>query len=94
MPVGVPGLLNDSLCDSSSTEARVLVAITGHGLTPPEGGMYYHRRRVTRLPPLLYPPGKRDLSYLYGGFSFTNSWCPLWEAIEATRFWLPLLAKP
>ncbi|GBL85705.1 hypothetical protein AVEN_193157-1 [Araneus ventricosus] len=28
------GNLNDSLCNSSSAEAQVLVAITGHGLTP------------------------------------------------------------
>ncbi|GBN64246.1 hypothetical protein AVEN_28227-1 [Araneus ventricosus] len=25
--------------------------------------------------PLLYPPGKRDPAYLYGDFSFVNSWC-------------------
>ncbi|GBM91582.1 hypothetical protein AVEN_209410-1 [Araneus ventricosus] len=33
-----PGNLNDSRCNSSSTEAGVLVAITGHGPTPLEGG--------------------------------------------------------
>ncbi|GBM48178.1 hypothetical protein AVEN_138308-1 [Araneus ventricosus] len=34
--------MNNSLCNSSSTEAGVLVAITGHGPTPSEGGTYYH----------------------------------------------------
>ncbi|GBL95946.1 hypothetical protein AVEN_227167-1, partial [Araneus ventricosus] len=57
MPVGVPGSLNDSRCDSLSTEAEVLVAITCHGPTPPEGGSYYQRSEVTRSPPLLYPQG-------------------------------------
>ncbi|GBM98709.1 hypothetical protein AVEN_117117-1 [Araneus ventricosus] len=33
-----PGSLNDSRCNSSSTEAGVLMAITRHGSTPPEGG--------------------------------------------------------
>ncbi|GBM59814.1 hypothetical protein AVEN_10021-1 [Araneus ventricosus] len=64
-----PGLLNASRCDSSSIEACVQVAITGHDPTPPEGGTYYHRREVTSPPPLLYPPGKRDPVYLSGGFS-------------------------
>ncbi|GBN47134.1 hypothetical protein AVEN_141789-1, partial [Araneus ventricosus] len=41
---GVPRLVNESRCDSSSAEAGVLVVITGHGPTPPEGGTYYHRR--------------------------------------------------
>ncbi|GBM37994.1 hypothetical protein AVEN_171175-1 [Araneus ventricosus] len=33
-----PGNLNDSSCNSSSTDAEILVAITGHGSTRPEGG--------------------------------------------------------
>ncbi|GBO30894.1 hypothetical protein AVEN_259627-1 [Araneus ventricosus] len=36
------GTLNDSHCNSSTTESGVLVAITGHGPTRPEGGTYYH----------------------------------------------------
>ncbi|GBO30331.1 hypothetical protein AVEN_83298-1 [Araneus ventricosus] len=40
IPAGVPGSLNDCRRDSSSTEAGILVAITGHGPTPPEGGAY------------------------------------------------------
>ncbi|GBL60645.1 hypothetical protein AVEN_176301-1, partial [Araneus ventricosus] len=39
-----PGPLNGSPCNSSSAEAEVLVAITGHGPTPPEGGTYCHWR--------------------------------------------------
>ncbi|GBM15974.1 hypothetical protein AVEN_108573-1 [Araneus ventricosus] len=42
--------------DSSSIEAGVLMAITGHGQTPPEVGT----GGVTRHPPLLYlQPGAR-----------------------------------
>ncbi|GBM37992.1 hypothetical protein AVEN_171174-1 [Araneus ventricosus] len=74
MPIGVTGTLNGNRCDSSSTDAGV-VAITGHCPTPPDGGTYYHWRKVTRTPPLLYPTGKRDLDYLSGGISSTNSWC-------------------
>ncbi|GBL81010.1 hypothetical protein AVEN_83097-1 [Araneus ventricosus] len=37
MPVAVPGTLNSGRCNSSSTEAGVLGAVTGHGPTPPEG---------------------------------------------------------
>ncbi|GBM17461.1 hypothetical protein AVEN_193757-1 [Araneus ventricosus] len=39
-----PGILNDSRCNRSSTEAGVPVAITGHAPTPPVGGTYYHWR--------------------------------------------------
>ncbi|GBN09963.1 hypothetical protein AVEN_214874-1 [Araneus ventricosus] len=37
--------LNGSRCNSSSTDAGDLVAITGHGPIPHEGGTYYHWRR-------------------------------------------------
>ncbi|GBM09576.1 hypothetical protein AVEN_29428-1 [Araneus ventricosus] len=40
--LGIQGSVNDNHCSSSSTEAGVLVAITGHGPTPPVGGTYYH----------------------------------------------------
>ncbi|GBN51689.1 hypothetical protein AVEN_242126-1 [Araneus ventricosus] len=36
------GTLNDSHCNSSTTESGVLDAITGHGSTSPEGRTYYH----------------------------------------------------
>ncbi|GBM06115.1 hypothetical protein AVEN_265173-1 [Araneus ventricosus] len=52
---GIQGLPNDSHCNGSSTEAGVLVVITGHDPTPPVGGTYYHWREVTRPPPLLCP---------------------------------------
>ncbi|GBL77552.1 hypothetical protein AVEN_41923-1 [Araneus ventricosus] len=61
---------------SSSTEAGVLIVITDHGPTPPEGGTYYHWWRVTRPPLLKYPPGKREPAYLSGGLSSVYSWCP------------------
>ncbi|GBM45686.1 hypothetical protein AVEN_237923-1 [Araneus ventricosus] len=68
-----PGFLNDSRCNSSSIEAGVLVAFTGHDPTPPERSTYYHWWRVTRPPLLLYPPGKREPAYLSGGFSSVYS---------------------
>ncbi|GBL89739.1 hypothetical protein AVEN_104677-1 [Araneus ventricosus] len=43
------GPVNDSLCNSSSTEAGVLMAITGHGPAPPEGDRHYHLRSNTTL---------------------------------------------
>ncbi|GBM51522.1 hypothetical protein AVEN_74700-1 [Araneus ventricosus] len=49
---------------SSSTEAGVLVAITGYGPPPPVGGTYYHWREATRSPQLLYPRGSEtSLTY-------------------------------
>ncbi|GBM96632.1 hypothetical protein AVEN_15665-1 [Araneus ventricosus] len=63
-----PGLLNDSRCNSSSIEAGVLVAITGHGPNPPVGGTYYHWWRDPS-PAITIPQGKREPAYLSGGFS-------------------------
>ncbi|GBM02187.1 hypothetical protein AVEN_190606-1 [Araneus ventricosus] len=57
----------------SKTEIGVLTAITGHGLTPPEGGTSRHRRRVTQPPPLLHPEEKQEPTYLSGGFLDTYS---------------------
>ncbi|GBN98728.1 Techylectin-5A [Araneus ventricosus] len=54
------GALNDSLCNSSSTEAGVLIVITELDPKPPEGGTYYHWWEVTRPSLLLYPQGKRE----------------------------------
>ncbi|GBN62271.1 hypothetical protein AVEN_48672-1 [Araneus ventricosus] len=40
-------------------------------------GTTRHRRWAVRVtPPLLFPPGKREPSYLSGGFSSLNSLCP------------------
>ncbi|GBM62275.1 hypothetical protein AVEN_264138-1 [Araneus ventricosus] len=39
--------LNGSRCNSSSAEAGILLAITGHVPTPPVGGMLYHRHRAS-----------------------------------------------
>ncbi|GBM34730.1 hypothetical protein AVEN_208890-1 [Araneus ventricosus] len=36
--------LSGSRCNSSSDEAGVLEAVTGHCPTPPEGGAHYHRQ--------------------------------------------------
>ncbi|GBM79222.1 hypothetical protein AVEN_250860-1 [Araneus ventricosus] len=36
--LGIQGILNDSLCNSLSAKAGVLVAITGHGPTTPAVG--------------------------------------------------------
>ncbi|GBL97670.1 hypothetical protein AVEN_49169-1 [Araneus ventricosus] len=57
--------LNDSCCDSLSAEAGVLMAITGHGPTPPVGGTPYERQWASL-----------SHYYLSGGFSSTDSWCP------------------
>ncbi|GBM40518.1 hypothetical protein AVEN_175735-1 [Araneus ventricosus] len=39
-------------------------------------GTALQRRRALRAtPPLIYPPGKREHAYLYGGFSSVNSRC-------------------
>ncbi|GBN48144.1 hypothetical protein AVEN_119640-1 [Araneus ventricosus] len=43
-----PEFLNDRRYKSSSTEAGVLVAIIGHGTTPPDGGTHYNWWRATR----------------------------------------------
>ncbi|GBL80938.1 hypothetical protein AVEN_26342-1 [Araneus ventricosus] len=69
------GTLNDSRCNSSITEAGVVLAITGHCPSPPVGGKYYHWKGVTRPPPLLYSQEKRDSAYLSCSFSSTNWWC-------------------
>ncbi|GBN95591.1 hypothetical protein AVEN_229812-1 [Araneus ventricosus] len=42
MPIDVSGLVNNSRCDKSSSEAGVLMAISSHGPKPPEGGKYCH----------------------------------------------------
>ncbi|GBL83635.1 hypothetical protein AVEN_196454-1 [Araneus ventricosus] len=68
------GTLNDSRCNSSSTETGVIAAITGHRPTPPEGGTYYHRWEVTRPLPLLHPQEKREPTFKSDSFSSTNSW--------------------
>ncbi|GBM17173.1 hypothetical protein AVEN_47581-1 [Araneus ventricosus] len=39
--------LSDGRCNGSSAEAGVIVAITGHGLTPRVGGTHYHRQRAS-----------------------------------------------
>ncbi|GBM84428.1 hypothetical protein AVEN_203882-1 [Araneus ventricosus] len=80
MPICIPGTSNDSRCDNSSTEAGVLIVITGHDPNLHEGGTYYHRREATRTPSLLYQRGKRDPADLSGGFSSWNSRYPQWES--------------
>ncbi|GBL94630.1 hypothetical protein AVEN_83953-1 [Araneus ventricosus] len=59
--------LNESLCNSSSTEAGILIAITEIGPTPSVGGSAI-TGGGTQAPPLLYPLGKREPAYLSGGF--------------------------
>ncbi|GBM07805.1 hypothetical protein AVEN_33092-1 [Araneus ventricosus] len=50
-----PGTLNDSLCNSSRTEAGVLMAITRHGSTRLEGGSYYLWRRGNSTSIIIIP---------------------------------------
>ncbi|GBN54494.1 hypothetical protein AVEN_105281-1 [Araneus ventricosus] len=70
VPFWHSGTLKDRRCNSSN-ETGVLLAIAGHGPTPPEGATYSHLREVTLYPPLLHPQEKRDTAYLSGGFSST-----------------------
>ncbi|GBN75700.1 hypothetical protein AVEN_3401-1 [Araneus ventricosus] len=81
--------MNGTRYNSSSTEAGVLVAIAGHGPTPPVGCTCYHRREITQSPPLLYPQEKRDSTYLSGGFSSMYSWCPPGEEIKLVKHIIP-----
>ncbi|GBN10515.1 hypothetical protein AVEN_118426-1 [Araneus ventricosus] len=60
--------LNDSR-NSSSTEAGVPLAITGHGPIPPERGTYYHWRRDSRPSDCCTPLQEREAPYLPGVFS-------------------------
>ncbi|GBO16812.1 hypothetical protein AVEN_61164-1 [Araneus ventricosus] len=52
---GIQGHVNDSHCNSTSTEAGVLTAITDHSPTPPEGGTHCHRGRGRAI---IVPPGE------------------------------------
>ncbi|GBL77925.1 hypothetical protein AVEN_143259-1 [Araneus ventricosus] len=55
--------LSDGRCNSSSTEAGVLTAITRHGPTPPEGGTHYHRQRASPSHYCTLRGSKNPLSY-------------------------------
>ncbi|GBM33197.1 hypothetical protein AVEN_251613-1 [Araneus ventricosus] len=80
MLIGVPGLLNESRYNSSSTETGVQVTVTVHGPTPSEGGTCYHRREITRPPPLLCPQGSENLlTYPSASHSRTRG-APQWES--------------
>ncbi|GBN58446.1 hypothetical protein AVEN_194677-1, partial [Araneus ventricosus] len=43
------GYLSDGRYNSSSAEVGVLMAITGHSPTPPEGGMHYDRGQAPAI---------------------------------------------
>ncbi|GBM62230.1 hypothetical protein AVEN_216366-1 [Araneus ventricosus] len=62
----------------SETEVGVVIANTGHCLTPPEGSTSSHRSGCFLNPTkLLCTPGKRKPAYLSGGFLLsTISSCP------------------
>ncbi|GBL75957.1 hypothetical protein AVEN_234282-1 [Araneus ventricosus] len=74
-----PAHLNDSHCNSSSSEAGILVALTGHGSTPPVGGTHYYRQWETEA--FIVPTREARPACLSGGLSFTYSWCPLWDCL-------------
>ncbi|GBM58873.1 hypothetical protein AVEN_87164-1 [Araneus ventricosus] len=52
--------MNDDHCNSSSAQAGVLMAISGHGPTLPQARTINGSGQAQ---PLLYPPGKRDPAY-------------------------------
>ncbi|GBL93519.1 hypothetical protein AVEN_59707-2-1, partial [Araneus ventricosus] len=54
------GELKNGRHDSSDIEVGVLNAITCHCPTPPEGGTFRHRCRVTQSSSLLWPQDKRE----------------------------------
>ncbi|GBN80369.1 hypothetical protein AVEN_237148-1, partial [Araneus ventricosus] len=62
--LGTRGPLNGSRCNSSSTEAGVLVAITCQD--PSRRKYVLSLEEVTRPPPLLYSQEKQDPAYLSG----------------------------
>ncbi|GBM84280.1 hypothetical protein AVEN_115469-1, partial [Araneus ventricosus] len=69
-----PVTLNNSRCNSSSTEVGVLMAITGRA--PPLTRRIHSLEGVTQPPPLLYLQEKPEPAFLSGSFSSMNSWCP------------------
>ncbi|GBM40093.1 hypothetical protein AVEN_246003-1 [Araneus ventricosus] len=54
-----PKTLNDSRCNSLSTEVGVLTPVTGHGPIPPKGGTYYHLGGYNSTSHLYPHPGTR-----------------------------------
>ncbi|GBM04878.1 hypothetical protein AVEN_252824-1 [Araneus ventricosus] len=73
--------LNDCRCNSSTTEALVLVTITACGPTLPVGGMFYHWREVTR-PHHYYTPRMNFMLLTYPEASYPRTrgahesiWC-------------------
>ncbi|GBM12204.1 hypothetical protein AVEN_21012-1 [Araneus ventricosus] len=68
--------LKNGRCDNSDSDIGVVIAITGHGPTPPEGSTFRHRSGVTQPTPLLCLPRKREPSYLSDDFSSPYSWGP------------------
>ncbi|GBM12095.1 hypothetical protein AVEN_245490-1 [Araneus ventricosus] len=46
--------------DRSDIEVGVLIASTGHGPSPPEGGTFRHRSGATQATPLLYHQGSEN----------------------------------
>ncbi|GBL77078.1 hypothetical protein AVEN_12723-1 [Araneus ventricosus] len=62
--LGIRGQLKKSLHDSSNPEVGVLIAVIGHGPTPPEGGTFRHRSGVTQNISLLFQTGKQEPAYL------------------------------
>ncbi|GBM01537.1 hypothetical protein AVEN_209336-1 [Araneus ventricosus] len=74
-PAVASGIFNGDSSNSSGTEVGVLMSITGHGPTSPEGCTYHHRWKVIPSPSLLYYKEKRVPSYLSSGFASTSPWC-------------------
>ncbi|GBM86435.1 hypothetical protein AVEN_93663-1 [Araneus ventricosus] len=76
------GTLADSRYNSSSTEARDLVATTGHGPTPPEEVTTFPSRRSTftggRLLDIhnYYTPGKSEIPLTYPAASHPRTRVP------------------
>ncbi|GBM12022.1 hypothetical protein AVEN_256106-1 [Araneus ventricosus] len=59
--------------DSSDADVLVIIAITGHGSTPPKGGTFCHLSTVTQSPVPINNifQLKREPTYLSGGLLST-----------------------
>ncbi|GBM62375.1 hypothetical protein AVEN_255735-1 [Araneus ventricosus] len=80
-----PVQLSDNRCDSSSAQAGVLVAITGQGPTPPEGGTHYHRQRARLSYYSTHQGSETPLIYPAASHPRTRG-APLWATIENKSF--------
>ncbi|GBO10550.1 hypothetical protein AVEN_186041-1 [Araneus ventricosus] len=64
-------------CNRSSTQTGVVVTITDHGPTSPEGGMYYHWREVSCLGRLVVCHAAAFCPYPVNRSNIINRFCSM-----------------